>query len=49
MQEKILAVACIKDDGTILTMPQPARHHNIINEMRFRARPDQQGFITNLG
>lgn len=46
---RIAAAACRMEDGTIHTLPPPARHHDIIQRSGIRFTPDQQGFVTECG
>lgn len=46
---RIAAAAIRMDDGTIYTLPPPARHHTIMQHFGLKPTPDQQGFITDRG
>jgi hypothetical protein len=44
---RISAAACRGDDGTIYTLPPPARHHTVMQHFKICPAPDDQGFITD--
>lgn len=46
---RIAAAAIRLDDGTIHTLPPPARHHTIMQHFKLIPTPDQQGFVTECG
>lgn len=48
MDEIIIAVA-FKWHGLIISMPKPARHHNVIAEMFQFGLPKEMGFVQNQG
>lgn len=57
-KEQIAAAAIKHDrgptaDNTVYALPQPARHHNVIRDMREKGVPKPivgtQGFVTNTG
>jgi hypothetical protein len=37
------------DDGTVYTLPPPARHHTIMQHYKLLPTADQQGFVTEKG
>lgn len=50
--EWIKAAAIKLSDSSVVTLPPPARHHNILRHMADRSWPhfnSFQGFVTNLG
>lgn len=53
MTEKIATAAIMADDGTMVTLPRPARHHTIIHHMAAQGHgpigPAAQGFATDTG
>ena len=52
MTETVIAAAVQWEDLTI-SLPQPARHHNIMHDLYSktgrRVRGDEQGFLTSTG
>lgn len=46
---RIAAAAIRMDDGTVYTLPPPARHHTIMQHFKLMPTPDQQGFVTDQG
>lgn len=46
---RIAAAAIRTDDGTIYTLPPPARHHTIMQQFGLMPTADQQGFVTDEG
>lgn len=48
----IVAAACVKN-GLTFTMPPPARHHHILQNMpvgeQWTVFPEEQGFLTSEG
>jgi hypothetical protein len=46
---RIAAAAVRMEDGTLYSLPPPARHHDVMHHFKVMATPDQQGFITSTG
>lgn len=49
---RLVAVAILGEDGTIHTLPAPARHHDVIRHLARQGRNAvglEQGFLTDAG
>jgi hypothetical protein len=46
---RIAAAAVRTEDGTLYSLPPPARHHDVMRHFHVMATPDQQGFVTSTG
>jgi hypothetical protein len=54
MTERIVAAAIRLDNGEVISLPQPARHHSVLEYIRNTQqadyiKSDQQGFLTSSG
>jgi hypothetical protein len=46
---RIAAAAIRMEDGTVYSLPPPARHHTIMQHFKLIPTADQQGFVTDKG